>query len=67
MAERVPPTVGTLEAIDEETTLLTTGADNLDFLALHIGLLGTPFRVLEPAELVERVAALAANLAGSRR
>jgi predicted DNA-binding transcriptional regulator YafY len=67
MAERVPPTVGTLEAIEEGTTLLTTGADNLEFLALHIGLLGTPFRVLEPAELAERVAALAANLAGSRR
>jgi predicted DNA-binding transcriptional regulator YafY len=63
VAERVPATVGVLEAVDEGTTLLTTGANDLDLLALHIGLLGVGFRVHEPDALRERVAELAHRLA----
>ena len=62
MAERVPPTVAVLEAIDEQTTLLTTGSDNLDSIVFHIGMLDVDFRVLEPAELRERMHTLAARL-----
>jgi len=62
IAERVPPTVALLEAIDEQTTLLTTGSDNLDSLVFHIGMLDVDFRVLEPSELRERMHTLAARL-----
>ena len=51
-----------LEAIDEQTTLLTTGSDNLDSIVFHIGMLDVDFRVLEPAELRERMRTLAARL-----
>jgi predicted DNA-binding transcriptional regulator YafY len=63
IAELVPPSVGVLEAIDEHTTLLTTGADKLDHLALHVAMLDVGFRVLEPAQLRTRMAELAARLA----
>ena len=63
IAELVPPSVGVLEAIDEHTTLLTTGADNLDYLALHVASLDVHFRVLEPAQLRTRMGELAARLA----
>jgi hypothetical protein len=54
--------VGVIEAINEHTTLLTTGADDLDALALHIGLLGVGFRVIEPAELRNRILEIADRL-----
>ncbi len=62
IAERVPPSVAVLEAIDDQTTLLTTGSDNLDSIVFHIGMLDVDFRVLEPPELRERMAVLAARL-----
>ncbi len=63
IAELVPPTVGVLEAIDENTTLLTTGSDELDHLALHVAMLDVDFRVLEPAQLRTRMGELAARFA----
>ncbi len=62
IAEMVPANVAVLEAIDEHTTLMTTGADNLDMIALHIGLLDVDFRVLEPRSLRDRMHALAERL-----
>jgi predicted DNA-binding transcriptional regulator YafY len=62
IAELVPPSVGVLEAIDEQRTLLTTGADTLDNLALHVAMLDVEFRVLEPAQLRTRMGELAARL-----
>lgn len=47
----VPPTAGVLTAEGAGTTLLDTGGDSLDFLALHIGLLGCAVDVLDPPEL----------------
>jgi predicted DNA-binding transcriptional regulator YafY len=63
VAERVPPTVGTLEAVDDSTCVLTTGANSLDALAVHLALIGVDFDVLEPPELMERIAAMAERLA----
>src|SRR5207249_12263359 len=40
IAERIPPAVGLLEAVDERTCLLDTGADTLDTLAVHLGCRG---------------------------
>ena len=62
LAHRIPPTVGVLEALDDRTTILTTGDDDLYVLALHVGLIGVPFTVLEPDELRARFDDLAALL-----
>lgn len=55
LARRIPPTVGVLQAIDGDTTLLDVGGNDLDWLALHLGALDAPFRVLDPPELEQRV------------
>lgn len=62
LARRIPPTVGVLEAVDERTTLLAVGGNDLDWLALHLGALDAPFRVLEPSELLDRVAAIGTRM-----
>jgi predicted DNA-binding transcriptional regulator YafY len=62
VAALVPPTVGVLEPVDERTTMLTTGAENLDILAVHLVSLGFPFRVLEGDSLRARLAELADRL-----
>ena len=59
VAERIPPGVGLLEAVDERTCVLDTGADTLDTLAVYLGMLGVDFEVSEPPELVEQVRRLA--------
>lgn len=55
VAERVPPTTGVVEAVDAASCTLYVGADDLDGMAWHLGLLGFDFRVHEPPELVDRL------------
>ena len=55
VVDRVPPTVGALEALDEDRCVLQTGSQSLNILALWIGMIGVEFEVLEPAELAEYV------------
>ena len=62
VAERVPATVATLEATPAGTTVLVTGADDLDLIAFHVARLGLPITILEPAELAERAAELGRRL-----
>jgi predicted DNA-binding transcriptional regulator YafY len=64
-ADRIAPTVGTLEAIDERSCSLHAGSNSLDELALYVGPFGFPFDVHEPSELVAHVRELAARLAAS--
>jgi predicted DNA-binding transcriptional regulator YafY len=59
VSPRVPRTVGTLEAIDERTTLLRTGADWLGGLAVYVADIDVDFEVLEPPEFVHMVKQLA--------
>jgi hypothetical protein len=54
--------VGTVEAETQDTCLLTTGSNSLDAIAVHLAFLGLDFDVLEPPELVDHVAAVAARL-----
>ena len=58
IAERVGPWVGTVEPIDASSCVLETGADDLDILAVHLGLLNVDFVVTEPPELVTHMRAL---------
>jgi len=62
IAARVPPSVAVLEALDERTTLLTTGSDQLDSIVFHIAMLDVDFRVVEPAALRERMHAASGRL-----
>ncbi len=50
---RINPAVGVVEAIDDATCVLVTGADSVETVAAYIGMLGLDFTVTEPAELVE--------------
>ncbi|HEX5198464.1 helix-turn-helix transcriptional regulator [Paractinoplanes rhizophilus] len=59
LAERINAAVGTVTAIDETSCLLDTGAETIETLAVHLGLLGHDFTVTEPAELVEHIRMLA--------
>jgi predicted DNA-binding transcriptional regulator YafY len=56
---KVPAAAGEVEAVDEETCLLHTGADTLETLAVYLGMLGADFEVDAPPELVAHLAALA--------
>lgn len=58
-ADRIPPTIGVIEAIDEGHCLLYTGSNSLDEIAVHTGLFGFGFRVHEPSELIDHLRALA--------
>jgi len=57
--EKIPPSVGLLEAIDENTCLLRMGAPSLDGLAMYLAYIGFDFEVREPAELVASIRRLA--------
>ncbi|MEU3553784.1 helix-turn-helix transcriptional regulator [Streptomyces fragilis] len=59
LADRINTAIGTITLIDDTSCLLNTGADSIEALAVHLGLLGLDFTVTEPAELVELVRALA--------
>jgi predicted DNA-binding transcriptional regulator YafY len=56
---RVPAAAGVVEAVDQGTCLLHTGADTLETLAVYLGMLGADFRVGEPPELVAHLRDLA--------
>jgi predicted DNA-binding transcriptional regulator YafY len=56
---RINPTVGVVEKIDDDTSVLVTGADSLDTIAAYIGMLGMPFTVESPIELRSHLARLA--------
>jgi predicted DNA-binding transcriptional regulator YafY len=60
-SQRVPPSAGTLEAVDEKTTLLHMGAGSLDMLAVYLAMIGLDFEVREPPELIDSIRALAAR------
>ncbi len=59
VSARINPAIGTVEEIDEARCLFTTGADNVQTLALYLGLLGLDFTVSGPPELIEALRQLA--------
>lgn len=67
VAEHMPPTMGTVEALDDRTCLLLCGANTLDEIVVWIALMDIGFEVRDPPELVERVGALADRLRAASR
>jgi predicted DNA-binding transcriptional regulator YafY len=63
LRELVPPQVGRVEDDRDGWCVLVAGGDNLDWLAVHIALLGVETEVLEPPELREAAALLSRRLA----
>ncbi|HEY9368445.1 WYL domain-containing protein, partial [Streptomyces sp.] len=57
--ERINPAVGTVEAVDADSCVLTTGADTVQTLAVYLGMLDCDFDVTEPPELVAHLRGLA--------
>ncbi|HEY3486264.1 MAG TPA: WYL domain-containing protein, partial [Ilumatobacteraceae bacterium] len=62
VAARIPPSVGMLEAIGEGTTILSAGADDLDYFVLELGVLPFPIEIEEPPELRDHFVAVAQRL-----
>jgi predicted DNA-binding transcriptional regulator YafY len=59
IAERMPPSMGLLEPIDDCTCFYETGASSYEAVAMHLSLVGADFEIVEPAELVKEVRRLA--------
>ncbi|KFF97101.1 DeoR faimly transcriptional regulator [Streptomyces scabiei] len=64
-AERISPSAGTLEAHDEHSCLLRTGAASLDVMAIHVMMTGVDFEVVEPAELTGAIRTLRDRLSAA--
>ncbi|MGH2850833.1 MAG: helix-turn-helix transcriptional regulator [Solirubrobacteraceae bacterium] len=56
---RINPAVGVVETIDDSHSVLVTGADSLEIVAVWIGMLGLDFHVTEPPELLTHLKMLA--------
>jgi len=67
VAERIPPTVGVLEALDEHTCVLEIGSNSLDMLAVWLGLIGVDFEVQEPEELLDTIRQVADRFSRARK
>lgn len=66
-AERLPPTVGHLQADGEDACILHTGAESPDVLAIYVAVIGAEFEVLSPPELAGHLLALAGRLTRAAR
>ncbi|AZK93381.1 MULTISPECIES: helix-turn-helix transcriptional regulator [Streptomyces] len=53
--ERISPSDGVVEPVDDGHCLLHTGATSLDVMVIHVMLMGVDFEVVEPVELVEHI------------
>jgi len=60
---RINPAVGTVEAYDDTRSVLVTGGDSLEIVAVWIGMLGLDFTVTEPPALIDHLRVLAQRYA----
>ncbi|MDJ0343582.1 YafY family protein [Streptomyces sp. H10-C2] len=63
--ERINPAVGVVEAVDANSCVLDTGADSVETLGVHLGMLGYDFDVTGPPELLAHLRELAGRYARS--
>lgn len=61
-AERIPPAAGLLEVLDENTCLLTMGANSPGILSVYIAAFGMDFEVVEPEEMSGQIREIAERL-----
>lgn len=61
-AEWISPSTGVLTPVDEATCELTTGADSLPSLAVHLAMVGCDFDIHEPPALADAVHELSDRL-----
>jgi predicted DNA-binding transcriptional regulator YafY len=66
-AERIPPTVGVIEAVDPHTCILHTGSNSLDEIAIYVALFGFRFQIHGPPELIAHIRELATRLTDAAR
>jgi predicted DNA-binding transcriptional regulator YafY len=59
IAGRLPPCVGLIEPVDEQSCFFEVGGSTFQSLAMHLALLGVDFELSEPQELVDEVRRLA--------
>ena len=52
-----------MEAVDAATCILDSGADTLDILAVHLGMLDAEFSVIDAPELASHLRLLAGRYA----
>lgn len=55
VAERLPAMLGPVEAVDDERSAITLGADNVEMMAVWLGAIGHDFTVVDSPELVEEL------------
>ncbi|RZT20242.1 putative DNA-binding transcriptional regulator YafY [Kribbella sp. VKM Ac-2569] len=65
VADKFGPNVATVTSVDATTTLVETGANSLEQLALHLGLLGYPLEIQSPPELIDHIRELTTRLAAA--
>lgn len=63
IAERLPPAVGPIEEVDDQTCIVSGGAESLQTLALYVGMLDADIDVLDNPALVDHLARLARRYA----
>lgn len=62
VSERLTAESGTLEAVDDHTCRYVTGVDSWEWLSITLAMVGVPYTVEGPPELVEHTRAMAARL-----
>lgn len=62
VAERISPSAGVLERLDDQRCVLLIGGRSLDVIALWIALMGVDFEIIEPPELVHHLRNLHARI-----
>ncbi|WP_341351344.1 WYL domain-containing protein [Nocardioides convexus] len=62
---RINPAVGVVETRPDGRSVLVTGGDSLEVVAVWIGMLGLDFTVESPAALVDHLRVLAQRYAGA--
>jgi len=67
VAPHVPPRFAMLEEIDSGTTMLTAGADDLEYLVIRLGVLPFPFTVVSPPELAQLMEEVGARMVSASR
>jgi hypothetical protein len=62
LVKRIPSWCGVVEALDDASCTLSTGADSIEVLGAQVVLIGTDFEILDSRELVPELRKIADRL-----